>query len=150
MAAFDTPLTTLLTPSKPSPQHPSSSRMAPKSEPKSTIQAQFPPGLQPVGTTSPVLPADSKTNLLDTTPPQIVRALGQAEPLIRGVNVVLGLLTWSSGQDWLSFVVVVGWWVVCLYGTFIVKFAGNFIPVVVIAVWYLLQKSGIYSSLLIS
>ena len=63
---------------------------------------------------------------------------------------MLGLLTWSSGQDWLSFVVVVGWWVVCLYGTFIVKFAGNFIPVVVIAVWYLLQKSGTYSSPLIS
>jgi len=147
MAAFDTPLTTLLTPSKPPRQatysSPSNS-MAPKSEPKSTIQAQFPPGQQPVGTTSPVLP-DTKTNLLDSTPPQIVRALGQAEPLVRGLNVVLGLLTWSSGQDWLSFFLVVGWWVVCLYGPLIVKFVGNFIPVVCIAVWYLLQKTGMSS-----
>jgi hypothetical protein len=157
MAAFDTPLTTFLTPSKP-PRQPTSSSsstsnpsstskpMARKPEPKSTIQAQFPPGQQPVGTTSPVLLPDSKMNLLDSTPPQIVRALGQAEPLVRGLNVVLGLLTWSSGQDWLSFFLVVGWWVVCLYGPIIVKFLGNFIPVVCIAAWYLLKKSGMHPS----
>ncbi len=112
-----------------------------KSEAKSTILAQFPPGQQPIGTTSLQIP-DSKTNLLDSTPPQIVRALGQAEPLIRGLNTVLGLLTWSSGQDWLSFFLVVGWWIICLYGGLIVKFAGNFIPVLVIAAWYTLQKTG--------
>ena len=55
MAAFDTPLTTFLTPSKPprqptttssSTSNPSSTSkpMARKPEPKSTIQAQFPPG----------------------------------------------------------------------------------------------------------
>jgi hypothetical protein len=152
MAAFDTPLTTLLTPSKPpstsphprtAPSHRTGNKMSPKTEAKSTILAQFPPGQQPVGvTTSPQLP-DSKTNLLDSTPPQIVRALGQAQPLIRGLNVVLGLLTWSSGQDWVSFLIVVGWWVLCLYGTLIVKFVGNFIPVIAIVAWYLLQKSGI-------
>lgn len=159
MAAFDTPLTTFLTPSKPprqptscssSSSNPSSTSksMARKPEPKSTIQAQFPPGQQPVGTTSPVLLPDSKMNLLDSTPPQIVRALGQAEPLVRGLNVVLGLLTWSSGQDWLSFFLVVGWWVVCLYGPIIVKFLGNFIPVACIAAWYLLKKSGMHFPLL--
>ena len=154
MAAFDTPLTTLLTSSKPNlqrsshtPTSSSSRKMAPKSEPKSTIQAQFPPGQQPIGTTSSVLSADTKQNLIDSTPPQIVRALGQAEPLVRGLNTVLGLLTWSSGQDWLSFFLVVGWWVLCLYGGIIVKFAGNFVPVIAIAVWYLLQKHGTHSHL---
>ena len=143
MAAFDTPLINYLLNTNSKPQHPPPTSTMPvsKSEARSTILAQFPPGQQPVGTTRPQIP-DSKTNLLDTTPPQIVRALGQAEPLIRGLNFILGLLTWSSGQDWLSFFLVVAWWITCLYGGLIVKFAGNFIPVVVIAAWYTLQKTG--------
>ena len=115
-----------------------------KAEPKSTVLAQFPPGAQPAGTV-PVThsqPPDTKTNLLESTPPQIVRALAQAEPLIRVLNTALGILTWSSGKDWLSFLLVVGWWVTCLYGIWIVKFAGNFIPVVLIAIWYSRQRFG--------
>src|SRR5271170_7675663 len=144
MAAFDTPLITLLTTPPPSSSfnhhhhhHSSSPTMAPssKQEAKSTILAQFPPGQQPIGT-SPQIP-DSKTNLLDSTPPQIVRALAQAEPLIRGLNGVLGLLTWTSGQDWLSFFLLVGWWVMCLYGGILIKFVGNFIPVFVIVATYI-------------
>ena len=143
MAAFDTPLITSLLNRNSKPQHapPTSAMPVSKSEAKSTILAQFPPGQQPIGTIRPQIP-DSKTNLLDTTPPQIVRALGQAEPLIHGLNFILGLLTWSSGQDWLSFFLVVGWWIVCLYGGLIVKFAGNFVPVIIIAAWYTLQKTG--------
>lgn len=147
MAAFETPFVdqvTLNPPNQPglpdflfSPTMPVS-----KKEAKSTILAQFPPGQHPPGTsTSPTVP-DSKTNLLDSTPPQIVRALAQAEPLIRGLNSVLGLLTWTSGQDWLSFFLVFGWWILCLYGSFIVKFAGNFIPVLVIAAWYASRNAG--------
>src|ERR1700721_961064 len=139
MAAFDTPLINqLLTNSQRPPHHPPSSTsttMPPsKAEAKSTILAQFPPGAQPPGTT-PQVP-DSTTNLLDTTPPQIVRALAQEEPLIRGLNTVLGLLTWTSGNDWLSFFLVLGWWIMCLYWSWIVKFAGNFVPVAIIALLY--------------
>jgi hypothetical protein len=151
MAAFDTPLINqLLTlprqqhynnqPSCPSSPSPFSITMpSSKPEAKSAILAQFPPNQQPVGTTNPG-PPDSTTNLLDTTPPQIVRALAQAGPLIHGFNTLLGLLTWTSGQDWLSFFLVFGWWITCLYGSIIVKFAGNFVPVIVIAIWYTLQK----------
>jgi hypothetical protein len=112
-----------------------------KSEANSTILAQFPSGSQPPGTT-PAVP-DSTTNLLDSTPPQIVRALAQAGPLIHGLNVVLGLLTWTSGNDWLSFFLVVAWWVVCLFGSWIIKFAGNFVPVAIIALAYTFQRAGI-------
>lgn len=155
MAAIDTPLITelLTTPKRndqPPLHHPSSASSHPvstmppsKQEAKSTILAQFAPGQQPVGTTSSIQVPDPATNLLDSTPPQIVRALAQAEPLIRGFNTVLGLLTWTSGQDWLSFFLVFGWWITCLYGSLIVKFAGNFIPVILIAIWYTLQKQGI-------
>lgn len=145
MAAFDTPLINQLLNTNSKPRYPPLASTMPisKSEAKSTILAQFPPGQQPIGTTRLQIP-DSKQNLLDTTPPQIVRALGQAEPLVHGLNFVLGLLTWSSGQDWLSFFVLVGWWIICLYGGLIVKFAGNFIPVIAIAAWYTLQKSGTF------
>jgi hypothetical protein len=149
MAAFDTPLVNqLLTPPQQRQQPPhlsisaSTARNMPalRQEAKSTVLAQFPPGQQPAGT-SPQIP-DSTSNLLDSTPPQIVRALGQAEPLIRGLNTVLGLLTWTSGQDWLSFFLVVGWWITCLYGSHVIKFLGNFVPVVIIVAWYTLCKNG--------
>ena len=148
MAAFDTPLTDLLltTPPRPAPArttpalHPRRTMPSSKTkEARSTIVAQFPPGQQPMGTARGI--PESTTNLLESTPPQIVRALAQAEPLIRGFNVFLGLLTWSAGQDWLSFVLLVAWWIACLYGGVIIKFAGNFIPVVVIGLWYTFRLS---------
>jgi hypothetical protein len=144
MAAFDTPLTDLLTtpprprtlPAAPRPAHQPRHKMpsSKNKDAKSTIVAQFPPGQQPMGTAREI--PESTTNLLESTPPQIVRALAQAEPLIRGFNIFLGLLTWSAGQDWLSFFLLVAWWITCLYGGVIIKFAGNFIPVVVIGLWY--------------
>jgi hypothetical protein len=115
--------------------------MAPsKPEAKSTILAQFAPGTQPPVLNAPPQAADATNNLLDSTPPQIVRALGQAEPLIRGLNAALGLLTWTSGDDWNSFFLLVGWWVICLYGYWILKFAGNFVPVAIIALTYTLHR----------
>jgi hypothetical protein len=150
MAAFDTPLiTALLTPPRPSTrttrtsttQHRPQQTMPKNKEAKSAIVAQFPPGRQPMGTVPSTIP-DSTTNLIESTPPQIVRALAQAEPLIRAFNIFLGLLTWTSGQDWLSFFLLVAWWILCLYGGLIVKFAGNFIPVLVIGLWYTLERSG--------
>lgn len=148
MAAFDTPLVDqLLTPprqqrhQRPSPS--SSTTASPAMpEAKSTILAQFPPGREPAGT-SHIIP-DSITNLLDSTPPQIVRALGQAEPLVRGLNTVLAILTWTSGQDWLSFLLLVAWWTICLYGYVIIKFAGNFVPVIIIATLYSLHRTGCF------
>ena len=150
MAAFDTPFVNQLLNSPrqqyrhpPPPPHPSLFASAAMPEAKSTILAQFPPGQQPAGTT-PQIPPDPTVNLLDSTPPQIVRALGQAEPLIRGLNTILGLLTWTSGQDWLSFFLVVAWWTMCVYGNVIIKFGGNFVPVIIIALLYSLRRTGFY------
>jgi hypothetical protein len=151
MAVFDTPLIDqLLTPysqpyydyrSQPSTSYSPPPMPQSKPEAKVAIQAQFPPGSAPPGTTAGII--DPTTNLLETTPPQIVRALAQAEPLIRGLNLILSLLTWTSENDWLSFFVVVGWWILCLYGSFLIKFAGNFLPVIAILAYYTVQKAGI-------
>jgi len=142
MAAFETPLVHQLLTGLPRPSpSTSTSSMPPRQEGKSTILAQFPPGQQPAGIVSSA--PDPTTNLLDSTPPQIVRALGQAEPLVRGLNVLLGLLTWTSDQGWQSFFLVVAWWITCLYGELIVKYAGNFIPVVLIVAWYLFHGAGV-------
>jgi Integral peroxisomal membrane peroxin len=112
--------------------------MAPRTEAKSTVLAQFPPGEQPPGLNPPA-PVPT-TNLLDSTPPQIVRALGQAEPLVQWLNTILGLATWTSGQDWLSFLLVVAWWIICLHGVSIIKYAGNLIPVILILGHYYLSS----------
>jgi len=149
MAAFDTPLiTSLLAPPRTTTTSDTNTNHHPRpimpkkgKDAKSTIIAQFPPGQQPMGTAA-VIP-DATTNLLESTPPQIVRALAQAGPLIRGFNVLLGLLTWTSGQDWLSFFLLVAWWISCLYGGIIIKFAGNFLPVLAIGLWYTLHQAGI-------
>ena len=118
--------------------------MAPsKTDTKSTIMAQFAPGTQPPVLSAPSQVTDATSNLLDSTPPQIVRALGQAEPLVRGLNTALGLLTWTSGNDWQSCFLLVGWWVTCLYGFWIVKFAGNFVPVAIIALTYTIHRACI-------
>jgi len=151
MAAFDTPLiTSLLSPPRTTAPDSNASRHPRPTMPKkdkdanSTIIAQFSPGQQPMGT-APVIP-DPTTNLLESTPPQIVRALAQAEPLIRGFNILLGLLTWTSGQDWLSFFLLVAWWISCLYGGIIIKFAGNLLPVVAVGLWYTHHRAGINTS----
>lgn len=158
MAVFDTPLIDqLLTPyfdssstsqqwTQPSTSYSYSYTTAASAMPPSkaeAIQAQFPPGSQPPGTTTQV--SDPQTNLLESTPPQIVRALAQAEPLIRGLNFVLSLVTWTSDNDWLSFFLVVGWWVLCLYGSFLIKFTGNFLPAIAIVAYYTIQKTGMLS-----
>jgi len=152
MAAFDTPLiTSLLSPPRTTTERDTNASHQPRptmskksKDAKSTIVAQFSPGQQPMGT-APVIP-DITTNLLESTPPQIVRALAQAEPLIRGFNILLGLLTWTSGQDWLSFFLLVAWWILCLYGGIIIKFAGNFLPVLAIGLWYAHHRAGINTS----
>ena len=72
-----------------------------------------------------------KSPLLVATPPQITRALAFSHPFILPLNKLTGLISWSSGDPWESFLLVAGFWAVVLYGDIITRWAGP--PVVVVA-----------------
>jgi hypothetical protein len=69
-----------------------------------------------------------KSPLLLATPPQITRALAYSHPFLLPLNTFVGLLTWSTGDPWQSFLLLCAFWATVLYGDVILKWAG---PVVV-------------------
>ncbi|KAJ2896938.1 integral peroxisomal membrane peroxin [Zalerion maritima] len=71
-----------------------------------------------------------KSPLLLATPPQITRALAYSHPFLTPINTFLGLISWSSGDPWESFLVVAAWWGIVLYGDNVIRVAG---PLVVVA-----------------
>src|ERR1700712_507722 len=79
-----------------------------------------------------------KSPLLIATPPQITRALAYSHPFLLPLNKLAGLLTWTSGDPWESFLLVAGFWAVVLYGDTVMRYAG---PVVVVTALIL----GMYS-----
>lgn len=73
-----------------------------------------------------------KSPLLVATPPQITRALSQSYPYLKAANRVAGLLTWTSGDPWESFLVVASFWAMALYGDLVLRWAGNVFIVVLL------------------
>ncbi|KAI4096683.1 MAG: hypothetical protein LQ348_003216 [Seirophora lacunosa] len=71
-----------------------------------------------------------KSPLLIATPPSVTRALAFSHPFILPLNKVVGLLSWSSGDPWESFLVVAAFWAVTLYGDVILQWAGPLVLVV--------------------
>ena len=69
-----------------------------------------------------------KSPLLLATPPQVTRALAYSHPFLLPLNKVAGLLTWSTGDPWQSFLLLSAFWAVALYGDVVIRRAG---PVVV-------------------
>ena len=69
-----------------------------------------------------------KSPLLLATPPQVTRALAYSHPFILPLNTFVGLLTWSTGDPWQSFLLLCAFWAVVLYGDTVVRWGG---PVVV-------------------
>ncbi|CEJ79884.1 hypothetical protein VHEMI00098 [[Torrubiella] hemipterigena] len=65
-----------------------------------------------------------KSPLLLATPPQITRALAYSHPFLLPLNTFVGLLTWSSGDPWQSFLLLSAFWMAVLYGDVIVIRAG--------------------------
>ncbi|OTA99373.1 hypothetical protein M426DRAFT_325173 [Hypoxylon sp. CI-4A] len=70
-----------------------------------------------------------KSPLLLATPPQITRALAYSHPFLLPLNKLVGLLSWTTGDPWESFLLVVIFWAAVQYGDFIVRLAG---PIVVV------------------
>src|ERR1700744_3321710 len=65
-----------------------------------------------------------KSPLLVATPPSITRALAYSHPFILPLNTLAGLLTWTTGDPWQSFLLVGGFWAIVLYSDAIILGAG--------------------------
>ncbi len=76
------------------------------------------------------LQVEQQSPLLISTPPQITRALVYSHPFLLPLNKLLGLITWSSGDEWESFLLLASFWAVTLYGDEIILFSG---PVLVVS-----------------
>jgi hypothetical protein len=70
-----------------------------------------------------------KSPLLVATPPQITRALAYSHPFILPLNKLAGLLSWTSGDPWESYLMVVAFWGATLYGDVVTRWAA---PLVVV------------------
>lgn len=70
-----------------------------------------------------------KSPLLLATPPQITRALAYSHPFLLPLNRLVGLLTWTTGDPWESFLLLAGFWAAVLYGDTVVRVAGPLVLV---------------------
>lgn len=100
------------------------------SNPQTTAAfAPSPSATSPAGKQRSTLLVHRKSPLLIATPPSITRALAFSHPFILPLNKLVGLVSWTSGDPWESFLLVAGFWAVVLYGDSIMRWAG---PVVVV------------------
>lgn len=67
--------------------------------------------------------------LLSSTPPTVTKALSQAYPFIVAADNILGLLTWTGGDVWKSFLVVAAWVTLVLYFEVLVRYFGHLLAV---------------------
>lgn len=70
-----------------------------------------------------------KSPLLVATPPAVTRALAYSHPFILPLNKLAGLVTWTSGDPWESFLLVAGFWAVVMYSDVVILWAG---PILVV------------------
>ncbi|KAJ5313938.1 uncharacterized protein N7443_000822, partial [Penicillium atrosanguineum] len=71
-----------------------------------------------------------KSPLLVATPPSITRALAYSHPFLLPLNKLAGLLTWTTGDPWQSFLLVATFWTVVLYSDAIILWAGPILVVI--------------------
>lgn len=71
-----------------------------------------------------------KSPLLVATPPAVTRALAYSHPFILPLNKLVGLLTWSTGDPWQSFLLLASFWTVVLYSDAIILWAGPILLVI--------------------
>ena len=65
-----------------------------------------------------------KSPLLVATPPQVTRALAYSHPFILPLNHLAGLVSWTTEDPWESFLLLVVFWFVVLYGDDVLRWAG--------------------------
>jgi hypothetical protein len=85
-----------------------------------------------------------KSPLLAATPPQVTRVLAYSHPFLLPLNKFAGLLTWTTGDPWESFLLVAGFWAVIMYGDAVTRYAG---PIIVVTSLILGMYTRRYSPL---
>ncbi|MCJ1310770.1 peroxisome- protein [Agyrium rufum] len=113
-------------------------------DPNPTTFAAFSPARVAANKQRSTILVQQKSPLLIASPPQITRALAFSHPFILPLNKLVGLLSWSSGDPWESFLLVGTFWLVVLYGGIITRWSG---PLVVVLVLILGMYSRRYSPL---
>ena len=111
--------------------------IAPGEDPQTSTFAAFSPvasNTSPTTKQRSTILVHRKSPLLVATPPAVTRALAFSHPFILPLNHLVGLLTWSTGDPWESFLVVAGFWAVVLYGDETIKYGGPIMLVVAIIV----------------
>ncbi|KAI0175334.1 integral peroxisomal membrane peroxin [Pestalotiopsis sp. NC0098] len=88
-----------------------------------------------------------KSPLLLATPPQVTRALAYSHPFLLPLNKLVGLLSWTTGDPWESFLLLAVFWAAVQYGDAVLRWAGPIITVVgIIAGMYGRRYSPLSSS----
>ncbi|KAL8721449.1 MAG: hypothetical protein Q9225_001861 [Loekoesia sp. 1 TL-2023] len=131
----------------PSPAKPSGAANAPTGDDNISTFASFSPSQSyttPATKQRSTILVHKKSPLLIATPPSVTRALAFSHPFILPLNRLAGLLSWTSGDPWESFLVVASFWAVTLYGDIVLQWAG---PLVLVVVLILGMYSRRYSPL---
>ncbi|KAI1757968.1 integral peroxisomal membrane peroxin-domain-containing protein [Xylaria castorea] len=88
-----------------------------------------------------------KSPLLLATPPQVTRALAYSHPFLLPLNKLVGLLSWTTGDPWESFLFLAAFWAIVQYGDNVLRFAGPIVAVIgIIAGMYARRYSPLSSS----
>ncbi|KAF2145060.1 uncharacterized protein K452DRAFT_265660 [Aplosporella prunicola CBS 121167] len=129
MAALDTPWTTQMSQSS----NPKEGSPQATGDPNPPTFAAFSPstlGHYPAVTKqrSTIL-VHQKSPLLVATPPQVTRALAYSHPFLLPLNKLAGLLSWTTGDPWESFLFLAAFWALVLYGGTVLRLAGPLVGV---------------------
>jgi hypothetical protein len=72
-----------------------------------------------------------KSPLLVATPPQVTRVLAHSHPFILPLNHLLGLVSWTTDDQWESFLFLINFWFWVLYGDSVLRWEG---PVIMVGI----------------
>ncbi|KAL1956471.1 hypothetical protein VTO42DRAFT_7269 [Malbranchea cinnamomea] len=131
MAALDTPWLHFMPPTPYAQDDGPSGSSVPNEPP--TVAAFSPTNISGASLTSSqrsTIIVYRKSPLLVATPPPVTRALAYSHPFLLPLNRLVGLLSWSTGDPWQSFLLVCAFWAVVLYGDIIMLWAGPILVVI--------------------
>ena len=81
-----------------------------------------------------------KSPLLATTPPRITRVLAYSHPILLPLNHLVGLLSWTTDDPWQSFLLLVAFWGVAVYGDAVVRWTGPLLVAIGLALAIYAQR----------
>ncbi|KAL8926959.1 MAG: hypothetical protein Q9172_001552 [Xanthocarpia lactea] len=126
----DTPWTAYMAPSS---AMNNDSESVPNYDPNASTFASFSPSqsyTSPATKQRSTILVHKKSPLLIATPPSVTRALAFSHPFILPLNRLVGLLSWTTGDPWESFLLVAAFWALTLYGDILIQWAGPLMLVV--------------------